>query len=367
MNKKLKVFEAFAGIGSQHMALKNININFEIVGTSEIDIDAIISYASIHYPNYKNTEIKSIDEMKSYLLNLNVGYDFKKQKNTLDSIKDEKITQLYNACIAMNNFGDISLISNNSIPDHDLFTYSFPCQDISSVGKQLSLAENSETRSSLLWKCKSIIEKKKPKYLLLENVKNLIGKTHIKHLNLWLDFLNSLGYSNKIYLLDSKDFNIPQRRPRVFVVSVLDEHFNFKDINHKVLTKSIVDFIDPSINFDLYYPEKFGFKSSELNIDENSIKFLDDRDWKFNGIIISDLCSTQRAGRSGLKCIKKINNKLYARRLTPLECWRLMGFKDEDFYQVKHANISDTQILKQCGNSIVVNVLEELFNMMFFI
>lgn len=364
MSKKIKVFEAFAGVGSQHMALSNINVNFEIIGTSEIDIDAIISYASIHYPNYNEIESIPVDEMKSYLTSLNIGYDFKKAKSSLDKIKEDKLIKLYKSCIAMKNFGDISLISGNNIPEHDLLTYSFPCQDISSVGTQLSCAEGSETRSSLLWKCKSIIELKRPKYLLLENVKNLIGKTHIKHLNLWLKLLESLGYSSRIYLLDSKDFNIPQRRPRVFVVSVLEEDFNFSDINGRPLTKSITDFIDTNTDFNVYDPEKFGFKPSDLNIEEGDIKFLDDRDWKFNGIMISDLCSTQRAGRSGLKCIKKIDNVLYARRLTPLECWRLMGFSDEDFKKVKDSQIPDTQILKQCGNSIVVPVLEEIFSML---
>lgn len=365
MSKKIKVFEAFAGVGSQHMALNNININFEIVGTSEIDIDAIISYASIHYPNYNEIERKSTDEMKSHLKSLNIGYDFKKNISSLDKIKEDKLIQLYRASIAMKNFGDISLCSGDSIPDHDLLTYSFPCQDISSVGTQLSCAEGSNTRSSLLWKCKSIIESKRPKYLLLENVKNLIGKTHIKHLNLWLELLQSLGYSSRVYLLDSKDFNIPQRRPRVFVVSVLDENFTFSDILSKPLTKSIIDFIDDSIDFEVYDPEKFGFNKSDLKIDENELKFLDDRDWKFNGIMISDLCSTQRAGRSGLKCIKKVNGEIYARRLSPLECWRLMGFSDTDFFNAKKSNIPDTQILKQCGNSIVVPVLEEIFKMLF--
>ena len=364
MSKKIKVFEAFCGIGSQHMALNNIDIDFEIIGTSEIDIDAIISYASIHYPNYDEIELKPLDEIKLYLKSLNIGYDFKNNKSQIDKLKEEKLIKLYKSCIAMKNFGDISLISGNNIPEHDLLTYSFPCQDISSVGKQLSCAEDSNTRSSLLWKCKSIIEAKRPRYLLLENVKNLIGKTHSKHLNLWLELLKSFGYSSNIYLLDSKDFNIPQRRPRVFVVSVLEEEFNFPDIINKPLTKSITEFIDINSGFDIYDPTKFGFEICDLNINEGDIKFLDDRDWKFNGIMISDLCSTQRAGRSGLKCIKKVNNTVYAKRLTPLECWRLMGFTDVDFNKVKNAEISDTQIFKQCGNSIVVPVLEEIFSML---
>ena len=80
--------------------------------------------------------------------------------------------------------------------------------------------ENSGTRSSLLWSCKKIIECKKPKYLLLENVKNLIGKTHIKNFEKWLKFLTEQGYKNYFNVLDSCDYGIPQRRKRIFVVSI---------------------------------------------------------------------------------------------------------------------------------------------------
>lgn len=121
MKNKLRVFEAFAGYGSQSIALRNIGIDYEVVAISEIDKYAIKAYESIHGK--------------------------------------------------VNNLGDISKINVEDIPDHDLFTYSFPCQDISVAGKQASLEENSGTRSSLLWECKKIIEGKKPKYLLMENVK----------------------------------------------------------------------------------------------------------------------------------------------------------------------------------------------------
>ena len=122
----LRVFESFAGIGTQRMALKRLGINHEVIGISEIDKFAIKSYEAIH------------GETK--------------------------------------NYGDISKIDPNDLPDFDLFTYSFPCQDISMAGKQKGLKKGSGTRSSLLWECERIIEAKRPKYLLMENVKNLVGK-----------------------------------------------------------------------------------------------------------------------------------------------------------------------------------------------
>lgn len=94
------------------------------------------------------------------------------------------------------NLGDISKIKLEDVPDMDLFTYSFPCTDISQAGKMLGFEEGSGTRSSLLWECKRIIDGKKPKYLLLENVKNLVGKKFKPNFDLWLEWLSEQGYTN---------------------------------------------------------------------------------------------------------------------------------------------------------------------------
>ncbi|HEK9529615.1 TPA: DNA (cytosine-5-)-methyltransferase, partial [Streptococcus equi subsp. equi] len=142
----LRVFEAFAGIGTQRMALRNLGIPHEVVAIAEIDKFAIKSYEAIHGP--------------------------------------------------VNNLGDISKINPDTIPDHDLFTYSFPCQDISVAGKQAGLDIDSGTRSGLLWECQKVIVAKKPKYLLMENVKNLVGKKHKPNFDKWLDWLESQGYTN---------------------------------------------------------------------------------------------------------------------------------------------------------------------------
>ena len=144
--KKIRVFEAFSGYGSQSIALRNIGVDYEVVAISEIDKYAIKAYEAIHGKT--------------------------------------------------NNLGDISKIDIKDIPKHDLFTYSFPCQDISVAGRQMSLEEGSGTRSSLLWECKKIIEHCKPKYLLMENVKNIISKKHKPYFDKWLDYLESLGYTN---------------------------------------------------------------------------------------------------------------------------------------------------------------------------
>ena len=113
----LRVFEAFAGIGTQRMALKRIGVPHEVVAISEIDRHALAAYTAIH-------------------------------GDTL-------------------NLGDIRGISSGGAPDRDLFTYSFPCQDISIAGKKRGFAAGSGTRSSLLWECERIIRDQRPRFLCL--------------------------------------------------------------------------------------------------------------------------------------------------------------------------------------------------------
>ena len=178
----LRVFEAFAGYGSQAMALKKLQrdfpdkVDFDFVGISEIKLTAIKAYNAVH------GEIE--------------------------------------------NYGDISTINWDEVPDFDLFTYSFPCTDISNAGKQMGFSEESGTRSSLLWECEKAIAAKRPKYLLMENVKALIQKKFMADFQRWIDLLDGYGYTSFWQVLNAKDFGIPQNRERVFMISILrtDEH-----------------------------------------------------------------------------------------------------------------------------------------------
>lgn len=173
--EKIRVFEAFAGYGSQAMALKRLQsdypqLNFEFVGISEIDKYAIKAYNAVHGD--------------------------------------------------VNNYGDISKIDWSNVPDFDLFTYSFPCQDISNAGKMRGFSEGSGTRSSLLWECKRAIENKLPRFLLMENVKALVGKKNMDDFTRWVTYLHDLGYRNYWNVINAKDYGIPQNRERVFMVSI---------------------------------------------------------------------------------------------------------------------------------------------------
>lgn len=352
----LKVFEAFSGVGSQHMALKKLNYEYEIVATSDIDKNAILAYYYVHNWNKKYKKI-SKDEMLEYINKKGIG-DIEKNKKS----NEKEIYELYNAVRCSKNLGDIKKIDVNKIPNHDIFTYSFPCQDISSVGTRRGLDFGSGTRSSLLWECKKIIESKRPKYLILENVKNLVVGKNKENFLKWIGYLEMQGYDNYWKIFDSQYYGIPHRRPRVIVVSKLGKsNINLVKDNY-IKESEISDIIDKKEDKWIIFEPKAEIKGK---INEGECLFLDDRDWKMNGVIINKVCSTQRAGRTGLKLIKKERGKLYERKLNALECCRLMGYSDEDYMKMKKGGLSDGTIMKICGNSIVVNVLENIFKNIF--
>lgn len=167
----MKVIELFAGIGSQTQALKNIGVEHEVVGIAEIDKYAVRSYEAIHGE--------------------------------------------------VNNLGDICKIEK--LPECDLLTYSFPCQDLSVAGKGAGIKEG--TRSGLLLEVERLLEvSEKPKYLLMENVKNLVGKKNKPDFDRWCEKLESMGYTNYWKILNAKHYGIPQNRERVFMISILGEH-----------------------------------------------------------------------------------------------------------------------------------------------
>lgn len=202
----LRLIELFAGIGSQTQALTNIGIAHKVVAISEIDKYAIQSYEAMHG--------------------------------------------------TANNLGDIRKIEE--LPDADLWTYSFPCQDISVAGKGAGIKEG--TRSGLLFEVERLLRVASekgtlPKYLLLENVKNLVSKKFKADFDKWLDFLAELGYTNYWKVLNAKDYGIPQNRERVFCVSIRGEHKPFVFPKPKELTIRLRDMIDETVDERFYLKE----------------------------------------------------------------------------------------------------------------
>ena len=317
--QKIKVITLFSGIGSQEMALRNIGINYEVVGISEIDKFAIKSYEAIHGK--------------------------------------------------VHNFGDISKIEE--LPYCDLLTYSFPCTDLSVAGQQKGI--NKDTRSGLLLEVERLLLKAKengtlPKYLLLENVKNLVGKKFIKDFERWLSFLNSLGYYSNWEVLNAKDYGIPQNRERVFVVSSLDNiHYVFpKKQELKIKMKDLLeDHVPEKYYLSEKYLKSFSDMTSSSWQENNFVVNINPSGRGMNGNVYGTNLSPTLTTNKG-EGIKILQNEDYRiRKLTPLECWRLMGFSDNDYYAAKSIGTSNAQLYKQAGNSIVVTVLEAIFRQLF--
>ena len=210
----IRVFEAFAGYGSQSIALGLLSENFsdfqfQTVGISEIDKYAIKAYQTLH-------------------------------GNSIP------------------NFGDITKIDWSNTPDFDLLTYSFPCQDISSAGKQRGFSEGSGTRSSCLWACANAIEKKRPKFLLMENVKALTQKKFSEDFRRWREWLISKGYKNYYAVLNSKDYGVPQNRERVFMVSFFGEHSPYSFPKPFELTRRLKHVLEDEVE------EKYWLKPEQI-------------------------------------------------------------------------------------------------------
>lgn len=319
--QKLRVIELFSGIGSQTQALKNIGVEHEVVAISEIDRFAIKSYKLLH------------GETK--------------------------------------NLGDVSAVDAKDIPDCDLITYSFPCQDLSVAGAQLGAEEGSGTRSSLLWECKKIIECKKPKYLLMENVKNLVGNTHIGNFNKWLSYLETLGYKNYWEVLNAVDHGAPQSRERVFVVSILGEEkeYIFPSKKERVLT--VRDILEDykTVPANMFMNDRpFEFRDS-ITTSDNGLIHIGNLVMAGNDSVKrvyspDGVCPTLTTMTGGHRQPKIYEKEYGVRKLTPKECWALMGFGENEFAKVS-GELSNAQLYKQAGNSICVPCLEAIFTNLF--
>jgi DNA (cytosine-5)-methyltransferase 1 len=236
--ENLTMIELFSGIGAQIEGTNMSGLfNTTVIATSDIEKDAMVSYAAMHEGLTKDyiNEFKDYpceEQMKKELLDKNIGFDFKKGTNPIARMKGDKLKKYYLAMVLSNNLGDISKIQE--LPLADFWTYSFPCQDISVAGNQAGIIEG-ETRSGLLYEVERLLVKAKetdtlPKYLLLENVKNLVGKQFIEQFNEWISTLEELGFNTYHNVINAKNCGVPQNRERVFAVSIR------KDIDKQLFT-----------------------------------------------------------------------------------------------------------------------------------
>lgn len=538
---KITVNELFSGIGAQVSALERLGIPCEIKHTSDIDHNAVLAYASIHCGLTEElintyTEYPTREEMARQLTEINLGYDFQKNKPynwyRFVNSKSKELEKYWLANKLSRNLGDISKIDN--LEYADFWTISFCCQDISNAGKMKGFKLGSNTRSSLLWDNIKLLKQavdsnNAPKYVMFENVKNLVSKKFMSDFNDLLDVLNELGYNTYWKVLNAKDYGVPQNRERVFAISirkdiddgkfefpqpfdngvrlkdVLEDHVDkkyylSKDIQNrliitdKTLTKNVIGTTKPSFRTigqrDLVYSEnsimgtlvatdykqpkqiletnrcvKVGdlnyypyetsnrvyskegisptlttmqggntepkiaepiayvkeatkkgyaeiYEGDSVNLEQPNSKirrdrvgkgcvqtlttscnqaviepnelshsewkqqmykrFIEDSNGEVSGVITNQSQSFgYRPPMKGYSKTLKANandagvvESFRVRKLTPKECYRLMGFTDEQFDR-SQAFSSDSQLYKQAGNSIVVDVLYYIFGKLF--
>lgn len=354
----IRVATLFAGYDSQCMALDRIGVEYDLVAWAEIDKYAIAAHNAV-YPQY-----------------------------------------------AERNVGDVSLADWTKVGGSvDLLTYSSPCQDFSAAGLMRGGDEGSGTRSSLLWEVKRAIEVLRPKYLLMENVKNLVSKRFIGVFNDWLKVLADYGYTNQWAVLNAKDFDVPQNRERVFVVSsrvglngfgfpskvglhrrlkdVLEEKVEEKYYLRAEQVEGILEHCDRKVKEGCGFREafrtpeematcistKYGARQTDTYLvipvgtdKSGNAKTLLAGYYKFYGATLF-----RKSGASGASIVEKCESRpsvdwvkgvkeqyFRIRRLTPTEAFRLMDVDNGNIEKIKAAGISDTQMYKLAGNSIVV-------------
>lgn len=355
---QLRLLSLFSGIGAFEKALALNGMDYELVNYCEIDKYAAKAYSLIH----------------------NVSEDL--------------------------NLKDVTKVDTSKLHNIDMVTYGFPCQDISQAGHQKGFFDKNGnvTHSGLFFAALKIIKDTKPKYAIAENVKALTSKKFTTEFATVLDSLEQAGYNNYYKVLNAKDFSIPQNRERVFIVSIrkdIDDGF-FVFPNPVPLRTRLKDLLETNVVERYYLTDDqvkrittSNYMQNKRRIQEKDISdTLCARDWKdqkrvriatdtakvmqvgnlrqgngwdnpqcgrvydTNGLIPT--LNTMQGGDRQPKIVERAH-EFRIRKLTPLECWRLMGFEDTDFWKVKNSGISNSQLYKMAGNSIVVNVLRAIF------
>lgn len=325
---KIRLVELFAGIGAFSAAFRNTEIPHETIAIAEIDPHAILAHACIHG--------------------------------------------------AVPNLGDISLVE--SLPDCDLLTYSFPCQDISMAGRGRGFAKSDDaseqTRSGLLWEVERLLlrAERKPKYLIMENVDAILNTPHIRNFKLWVQALTEMGYTSSYAVLDASDYGVPQTRKRCFMVSALgDERLVFPPPapDGRILADVLEDKVDdkyflPSKRLENLEIRKLPPKTEGLILRADLNEKFDTTSRVYSSAGLSPCLTAQGGDKNvAVESLSVRDGELSIRTLTPLECWRLQGFRDSDYQSAVDTGVSPNQLYKQAGNSIAVPVVEHIFRAMF--
>ena len=467
ITKPIKLIECFAGYGSQALALKYLGLEFTHHRICEWAVKSIQAYKDIHFTN-DNTDYSQLctkEQLVDYLFKKGISSNYS-DPMTYEQIKrlsENQLRTIYNNIVTTHNLVNITQVTGKDLDIYDidsftyLLTYSFPCQDLSLAGKGKGMKRDSGTRSGLLWEIERILKELKqlgtlPQILLMENVPQVIGTKNIKDFQDWELFLESLGYSNYVELLNAKDYGIPQNRERAFMISILGDYkYEFpKPIELKLRLKDMLeenvdesyflsdkqlfqisnwnsyqnplenvlgtDTICPTITTRIAESQDEGINASMIVVCENSKNCINIREKTKQGYAIAhegdgvyinrphqkrgcvqegmiqtlktspdvgvvikkdtpNYIEWEQQGRLDIDCRawkenaiaptttttphnKVLLNNLRIRKLTPRECGRLMGVKDED---IDKLTLSKSAQYHCFGDSIVVDVLMAIF------
>lgn len=264
-DKPIRLIELFAGYGSQALSLKYLGIPFEHYRISEWATKSIQAYKDIHATDDNNDYSKgmTVDEIRLWLTNkISANYNTPLTEQQINRLSEKQVRTIYNNMRATRNMGSITQATANDLAIEEtdkylyIMTYSFPCQDLSAAGNGAGMAKGGQTRSGLLWEVERLLNecRELPQVLLMENVPQVIGGGAISDFAQWHEFLESKGYKNYHYLMNSKDYEVPQNRNRCFMISLLgDYYYSFPD--ELGLKYRLKDFLDKHVDEKYYLPD----------------------------------------------------------------------------------------------------------------
>lgn len=402
----IKVLEAFSGIGAQAKALERLDIDYDIIATADWDVNAIMAYDLIHNgeqdltPYLEMSKKELVTILSQYTLSPDGKTPYK--EGTLGRTNIEVLRRLLCAINRTNNLVSITDMTAADIPeDLDLLTYSFPCQDLSIAGvwhgNMSGIDRDANNRSGMLWEVERILkecvarQQRLPRFLLMENVSNIMAPRHMGNFQEWIDYLKNIGYYSKIYRLNASKFGIPQIRERVFMLSIfvgensskkqlLDKYFKEHDLESDAYTdslpitrKNVQDVVKTDYERVDYRTEA---QLSQLHDTPSRQKIIEENDkilqnGRYIDVLKTITTKQDRNPNSGVvEYINPCDGKANWRYLTARECFLAMGFDERDYEILMKNNIdvaknrklfSESKLIKMAGNSIVVNVLEAIF------
>ncbi len=354
--RKIKVGTIFSGIGSFEWALKRLNIDHEISFACD---NGDIELKDVNYEDVLNQirKVKTIKEMKEIEQSL---YSSSKKTNFVEQ------SYKANFDIDDNNYHyNVCLLDGTKYKNIDVLVGGSPCQAFSIMGYQKGLED---ARGTLFYEYARLVEEIQPKVFIYENVQGLLKHDGGKTWEIISNIFDSLNYHYTVAVLNSKDYGVPQNRNRLFVVGFRNKKYLKKFLfppKTKELKYTLQDYLIENCKEGCFHYNKIIHRKGKVD----NTYFLSEKVKKHvmsvgtkNYVIHPEtdleiarplLATMHKMHRAGVDNYVTVNGKL--RRLTPRECLRLMGFGD-DFKQV----VSDTQMYKQAGNSIVADIFTNI-------